>query len=236
MRILITAFTHAAIDNLLSTIEFVKEQFSLSPQFDRAHHLSQNLQILKLDSKNVHSVSSIRSSIVVGSTVWKLEKLPPSVLFDVILVDESTQLLTCDSALPLNRLVDHVQSKLIVAGDPLQLPPIKRASYPALPDSQPDIFSSLFHCLLRDAQNRRITLESDDPSEEMRRCPYLVVFNENHRKLNRLDIRLRDETSVAHTFRNERRFIRFHSSTLRRKLSSRLSENKTGHQASNRNR
>ena len=71
----------------------------------------------------------------------------------------------------------------MLVGDPLQLPPIKQCNYPSLPDPTPDLFSSLFHCLLRDEKNRPISLESEKPFEDISRCPYLSIFNENHRKL-----------------------------------------------------
>lgn len=202
LRILITACTHAAIDNLLSSIDHIKSLFVKSPQFPRWHQLAKDLTLLKLDSKNLRQVSSSKThgSMIVGSTVWKLEKLPDSVMFDVIFVDEATQLLTSDAVLALNRLAMHRESRLIVAGDPLQLPPIKRCQYPPLPDPIPDLFSSLFHCLLRDQDNRPIPLDSEKPFEDISRCPYLSIFNENHRKS---------------TLRALRKFHLCHSSSLR---------------------
>lgn len=185
LRILITACTHTAIDNLLASIDQVKTLFISSSQFPRWCQLAREILLLKLDSNNLRQVttSKTKGSIIVGSTVWKLQKLDNSVTFDVIFVDEATQLLMSDAVLALNRLANHRESRLIVAGDPLQLPPIKQCNYPPLPDPTPDLFSSLFHCLLRDEKNRPISLESEKPFEDISRCPYLSIFNENHRKL-----------------------------------------------------
>ena len=184
LRILITACTHTAIDNLLSSINHLKELFSLSPQFPQWCQLAQDLLVLKIDSKNYRSLSSSYKNrfLVVGSTVWTLQKLDSHIVFDIIFVDESTQLLTSDAVLAINRLADHNESRLIVAGDPLQLPPIKRCVYPPLPHPIPDLFSSLFHCLLRDENNHPISLLTEKPFEQISRCPYLAVFDENHRK------------------------------------------------------
>jgi len=184
LRILITACTHTAIDNLLSSINDLKKLFSSSPQFPQWYQLAEELILLKIDSKNYHDLSSSNKnhSIVIGSTVWTLLKLNPSIVFDIIFVDEATQLLTSDAVLAINRLADHEESRLIVAGDPLQLPPIKRCIYPPLPHPIPDLFSSLFHCLLRDENNYPISLHTEKPFEQISRCPYLSVFNENHRK------------------------------------------------------
>ncbi|CAF1331951.1 unnamed protein product [Adineta steineri] len=183
LRVLITACTHTAINNLLSSIEHLKRLFSSSPQFPQWYKLANELVILKIDSNNYRDLSSWKRehSIVVGSTGWTLQKLDPSIVFDVIFVDEATQLLTSDAVLALNRLDNHEESRLIVAGDPLQLPPVKRCIYPALPYPVPDLFSSLFHCLLRDENNTPISLHTEKPFEQISRCPYLSIFNENHR-------------------------------------------------------
>jgi hypothetical protein len=184
LRILITACTHTAIDNLISSINHIKKLFSSSPQFPYWCKLAEELTVLKIDSNNYRDLSSSygKRSIVVGSTVWTLQKLDRSIVFDLIFVDEATQLLTSDAVLAINRLADHEESRLIVAGDPLQLPPVKRCIYPPLPHPVPDLFSSLFHCLLRDENNNPISLHTEKPFEQISRCPYLSVFNENHRK------------------------------------------------------
>jgi hypothetical protein len=184
LRILITACTHTAIDNLISSINYLKKLFSSSPQFPQWYKLAEELCVLKIDSKNYRdlSLSYGKRSIVIGSTVWTLQKLDPSIVFDVIFVDEATQLLTSDAVLAINRLANHDESRLIVAGDPLQLPPVKRCIYPPLPHPIPDLFSSLFHCLLRDENNNPISLHTEKPFEQISRCPYLSVFDENHRK------------------------------------------------------
>jgi hypothetical protein len=187
LRILITACTHTAIDNLLSSINHLKTLFSSSPQFPQWYQLAEELSILKIDSKNYRELSSIykkRSLVVVGSTVWTLQKLDSSIVFDIIFVDEATQLLTSDAVLAINRLADHDESRLIVAGDPLQLPPVKHCIYPSLPYPVPDLFSSLFHCLLRDDNNIPISLLTENPFEQISRCPYLSIFNENHRNFH----------------------------------------------------
>ena len=184
LNILITACTHTAIDNLLSSINNLKTLFCSSPQFPQWFKLAEELIILKINSKNYRDLSSSykKCSTVVGSTVWTLQKLDPSIVFDIIFIDESTQLLTSDAVLAINRLSQHDESRLIIAGDPLQLPPVKRCIYPPLPHPVPDLFSSIFHCLLRDQDNNPISLQTIKPFEQISLCPYLAVFNENHRK------------------------------------------------------
>lgn len=185
LNILITACTHAAIDNLLLSITHLQKLFSLSPQFPQWYQLAQELIVLKIDSNNYRRLSASyrKHSIVVGSTVWTLQKLDPSIVFDIVFVDEATQLLTSDAILAINRLADHKESRLIVAGDPLQLPPVKRCAYPPLPHPTPDLFSSIFHCLLRDENNVPVSFHTEKPFEQISRCPYLSIFDENHRKL-----------------------------------------------------
>ena len=202
LRILITACTHAAIDNLLSSINHLKRLFTSSPQFPSWSQLAEDLCVAKLDSTNYRKVLpfDVQCSTVVGSTVWTLQKLDLSRVFDIIFVDEATQLLTSDAVLALNRLANHPESRLIVAGDPLQLPPIKHCLYPPLPYPIPDLFSSLFHCLLRDENNCPIPLNTEKPFEQIAKCPYLSVFDENHRTFQFVSS---SSLISASTFRNE---------------------------------
>ncbi|CAF3378705.1 unnamed protein product, partial [Rotaria sp. Silwood2] len=118
--ILITACTHTAIDNLLLSINHLKNLFSSSPQFPQWYQLAQELTVLKIESNNYRHISSSygKRHLVVGSTVWTLQKLDRSIVFDVIFIDEATQLLTSDAVLAINRLADHQESRMIVAGDP----------------------------------------------------------------------------------------------------------------------
>ena len=78
---------------------------------------------------------------VVGSTVWQASKLysamqtkegaPPAPKFDLILVDEASQLLACDAMLVVD-LLDPFSGRLVVVGDHLQMPPVIRGTgYPA---------------------------------------------------------------------------------------------------------
>ncbi|CAF4377402.1 unnamed protein product [Rotaria sp. Silwood2] len=59
LSILITACTHTAIDNLLSSLNYLKKIFSLSPQFPQWYQLAQGLIVLKIDSNNYRDLSSL---------------------------------------------------------------------------------------------------------------------------------------------------------------------------------
>ena len=212
LSVLITACTHTAINNLLASIDRLKTIFSTLPHSSGWYQLAERLVVLKIDSTNYHSLSSLHpeNSRVIGSTVWTLQKLDSSIAFDIIFIDEATQLLTSDAVLALNTLADHNESRLIVAGDPLQLPPIKRCSYPTLPPPTPDLFSSLFHCLLRDENNISISLNTEKPNEQISRCPYISIFDENHRKSG-LFLFFLSYCSIHEFFRYEWPIIRFYS-------------------------
>ena len=215
LNILITACTHTAIDNLLSSIRHLKEIFSSSSQFHQWYQLAQQLSVLKIDSNNYRELSSVygKGSVIVGSTVWTLQKLHYSIVFDVIFVDEATQLLTSDAVLAMNSLADHEESRLIVVGDPLQLAPVKRCIYPTLPYPTPDLFTSIFHCLLRDENNISISLNREKPFEQISRCPYLSVFNENHRRFISM-FKKHFLLLRIYSLRYERSIIKFYSSSI----------------------
>jgi hypothetical protein len=175
VHILITACTHTAVDNLLALVESVLNEL---PQ------LLGRVALLKVDSSNYEKVSSLQTnrSTVIGSTLWALSKLASAVVFHAVFIDEATQVLTGDAVLALNRLAESPESRLIIVGDPLQLPPIKLCRYPRSPAPTPDITSSIFHCLLRDAHNVPLSLHNERPFDDIGRCPFLSVFNDNHRE------------------------------------------------------
>ena len=146
LRILVCAFTHHAINNVLSKVTELAEHYGIS---------TDDLAMLKLQSSHVHTAdrdlpariqqfqdngagAQIQSSqapcLIVGSTVWGIYKAMESSgsltqsWFDVILIDEASQMKLPDSLIAFSASQPSVN--IILAGDDQQLPPIIHGTYP----------------------------------------------------------------------------------------------------------
>lgn len=148
LRILVTAFTHAAIENLLCEIQHVARQIGIHKDID----------LFKLDGvrtemgKHLPELSGVRGlahaqapGLIVGGTVYGIRKIfekKSMVPFDVLLIDEGSQLKLGETVLAMLGLRDG--GRLVIAGDDLQLPPIINGVYPEPEDGLPGLHDSIF--------------------------------------------------------------------------------------------
>lgn len=146
LRVLVTAMSHPAIDNLLGKIAELQEAGQVvdggiavgklnSPAND-AEHVGH--------SQAAGWATGHRLSVL-GSTVWQLDKVDPDDLqFELLVVDEGSQVKVGEAAIPLR--YRSRRSRLVIAGDDKQLPPIVNGTYPEL-DDEPLLHRSLLECL-----------------------------------------------------------------------------------------
>ena len=151
LRVLITGFTYEAIDNVLIPLHahlagpgpFASPQvqtFRLrSETRPRTADIPLAIDLPKTDATSYRplltSLSDNQALIFVGATPQQVYNLatadnqpPVRALFDLILIDEASQLDVATSALVLAPAA--ADAALIVAGDPKQLPPIHQAEAP----------------------------------------------------------------------------------------------------------
>ena len=151
-RVLISAMTHAAINNLLRKI------VSLAKELDQPIPVMGKVGGMEMDEDG--SVEAIKQTeidgwlqahrtVVLGSTVWGLAKSVGR--FDVVVIDEASQMKVPDAALAIERVRDG--GRLVAAGDHHQLGPILAGAYPDPPDGEPTLHGSAFN-LLRDGCSR----------------------------------------------------------------------------------
>ncbi|CAG8650801.1 7680_t:CDS:10, partial [Acaulospora colombiana] len=160
----ITAFTRAAIDNLLERIAKVQKEKYKTSEFtlvrlvkNHNKNIMNNIDECRAESlpkKMLDSKIGIPGKpIVVGGTVWDWSKVRKewkknSTWSDILIIDEGSQLLVSDACIALESL-NPISGRLIVAGDHMQLGPIIQNSYPVFPDDHPLIFGSIQQCLMR---------------------------------------------------------------------------------------
>jgi DNA replication ATP-dependent helicase Dna2 len=168
LRVLVTASTYTAIDNVLLPV--MNDLQTLVPSAKVVRVRSKSRQAPEggcaaidtpLDHHNPSTeIRALRDGLktsdgitVVGSTPQQVHnllvtggELPVQEFFDLIVVDEATQVSVAESILALAGLAEH--GAVVVAGDHNQLPPIRAAEPPIGLDS----FVGSFYEYLRDIQ------------------------------------------------------------------------------------
>ena len=138
MRILITANTNAAIDKLLDKIrefKWILETYWKCnfPEGQFPAWLAR-LELHRIDANTKRRINPGELSIT-GATCWKISsessscKLSARTAFDLIIIDESSQLAISTASIAINRL--STSSRLIIAGDHQQLGPIRTRPSPS---------------------------------------------------------------------------------------------------------
>ncbi|WP_440955415.1 AAA domain-containing protein [Methanosarcina sp. Mfa9] len=173
----ITAFTHAAIENLLLRVrEFAEEEGLVEGSGEgegkeegegngRKEGKGKGLEIYKLkdiktqkarEALKVLSEYDIQEKstcpfLILGGTVNSFNKIKQKCdPFDILIVDEASQMKPAELALGMSVLDEG--KRLILAGDDLQLPPIIAGEYPEPEDGLPGLYDSIFSYLrLRDS-------------------------------------------------------------------------------------
>ncbi|CEP09052.1 hypothetical protein [Parasitella parasitica] len=174
----VTAFTREAIVNLLKRVEKVQQQHGLGALFTVVYVdkdggsvkvLPGSSRIVNVEWKNsITVINKLKKATsvniyVVGATVWGWDRIRNNWKrfkrqgCDMMILDESTQLLVSDAILALACL-SRPTGKLIVAGDHMQLGPIIKNDYSDIPSSLDDplLYGSIQQCLMRTSENHAI--------------------------------------------------------------------------------
>jgi hypothetical protein len=148
LRVGVTAFTHAAIENLLVEIEDVAQHTGLA-SFLAVYKLNvtrtQRGEALHVLDENQASVLAPDEPVVLGGTVYSIRKAREAGLhsFDLLIVDEASQVKFGEFALTIPSLASE-RGRLVLAGDDLQLPPLINGQYPEREDGLPGLQDSVF--------------------------------------------------------------------------------------------
>ena len=180
LRVLVTATTHTAIDEILRKFLTLRDlALSIPHRGDVAAWAGDKLKVFKLTAKpssaadqiaGVHYTASANvvkkpRFAVLGATVWALYKdgkyrdtAAFREQFDLVVMDEASQMQVADALMPLCCLRGDDQGRLLVVGDTLQLPPIFAYKFGPPPAGVPAVQSSILECLLRSDDNRTVDL------------------------------------------------------------------------------
>jgi hypothetical protein len=145
LRVAITAFTHAAIENLLAEINECAAEFRLGKSLAlyKLKHTStprgRGLRVLEERALREHLADEL---LVVGGTVYSFAKAAVEGEFPLLIVDEASQMKFGELAIGSAPL--STSGHLVLAGDDLQLPPILKGVYPDPDDGLPGLHDSIF--------------------------------------------------------------------------------------------
>jgi hypothetical protein len=149
-HILVSAFTHAAIDNCLRQVAEVSGHYPLLPSGLRIAklgriHLPDMGAVEEVAEANAAGWLANRPVAVMGGTAWAVRKGVELGSMDLVVLDEGSQLKVPESSITIRRL--RQGGTLVVAGDDRQLPPIVQGAYPEPRAGEPLLHRSIFECL-----------------------------------------------------------------------------------------
>ncbi|MFO0804724.1 MAG: AAA domain-containing protein [Gemmataceae bacterium] len=149
-RVLVTAFTHAAIENVLKKVVELRSKLACDAMVAKAKGwMGAGAGVdAVVPEETLVSWLAANERCVVGATVYdclkagKKEALPG---FDLVVVDEASQVRVAEAAIPASLVAP--KGRLVLAGDDLQLPPIVQGKYPDVEDGQPILHRSIFEAV-----------------------------------------------------------------------------------------
>jgi DNA helicase-2/ATP-dependent DNA helicase PcrA len=149
-RVLVTAFTHAAIENLLRKIAALREacQPGSAVRIGKAKSWQgeETAGIETVEESRLGAWLQQHPQAIVGATVYsclkQYDRLPP---FELSVIDEASQVRVPEAAIPIG--LAGPQGRLVLAGDHLQLPPIVVGVYPEMEPGQPVLHRSIFEAI-----------------------------------------------------------------------------------------
>ena len=154
-RVLATAFTHAAIENLLRKIASLRQALgpTCSVGIGKAKYWQGEgtTTVEIVDESCLGEWLDEHPQAVIGATAYsslkKYDELPP---FDLVVIDEASQVRVPEAAVPISLV--GPKGRLVLAGDHLQLPPIVVGTYPDTPPEEPVLHRSIFEAIANRSQ------------------------------------------------------------------------------------
>jgi hypothetical protein len=144
-RVLVTAFTHAAIENLLRQTATAAGTAAV-PIAKAKYWQGTPAGIPVLPEPALGDFLQQNPIAVLGATAYSCLKqrgeMPP---FDLVVIDEASQVRVPEAAVAASLAAG---GRLVLAGDHLQLPPIIAGVYPPTPPGEPLLHRSIFEAVV----------------------------------------------------------------------------------------
>jgi len=190
-KVLITAFTHTAIENCLNKIVELQEiyTFSNTPVHKIDIQKIETPKVINIGKEDAFSYLQRNNVCIIGETTYAMLKVLKNTdiqPFDMVIIDEGSQMRVPESLLVLSRLKDN--GRLLIAGDDKQLPPIIKGQYPDKDEESkgPLLHKSIFECF-SSIDDGRITcqlLENFRMNTTLSTYPALKIYGEKYKPFN----------------------------------------------------
>ncbi len=192
-RILISGFTHAAIENCMKKLDDLQHAHQI---------LQEGLPMIKLDSPQTHGCLELpwvkkeeclmhlskHQRCIIGATTYAMFKAfqsSPETPFDLVVLDEGSQVRIPEALLVISRM--HRKGRLLIAGDDMQLPPIIKGIYPEAGEHEPQLHRSIFELLKQMDTSRTFTClleENFRMNQILCQHPAQRIYSENYQPFN----------------------------------------------------
>ncbi|MEQ8189010.1 MAG: AAA domain-containing protein [Candidatus Eremiobacterota bacterium] len=192
-KIFLSAFTHTAISNCLKKIvqlndslNIWKEEFALA-KLGRSNE--EKSGILEVKSEEGFDYICNNSRCILGGTVYSTNKMfteaDEDTPFDMVVIDEGSQLRVPESLLAISRL--KAGGRLLIAGDDRQLPPIIKGYYPDPAPGEPLLHRSIFEALKNPDIDKTLTcqlFENFRMNKTLCLYPAEKIYGEKYKSFN----------------------------------------------------
>ncbi len=146
-RVLVSAYTHAAIENVLRKL--TEQRQGAAVALGKAKYWQGSTafaEVVPEDTLCEWLEDNPRA--VLGATPYSCLKRHRELAgFDLVVVDEASQVRVPEAAVPISLVGER--GRLVLAGDHLQLPPIIAGTYPDTPPGEPLLHRSIFEAVFR---------------------------------------------------------------------------------------
>ncbi|MEQ8224543.1 MAG: DEAD/DEAH box helicase, partial [Candidatus Eremiobacterota bacterium] len=194
LKIFLSAFTHTAIHNCLkkifqlnASLKIWKEEFALA-KLGRDNEQREGFLSVRSDEGSDYIFNNPRC--ILGGTVYSMNKMfshsDNDTPFDMVVIDEGSQVRVPDSLLVISRL--KPEGRLLIAGDDKQLPPIIKGYYPDPAPGEPLLHRSIFEALKKTDKEYKITcqlFENFRMNKTLCLYPAEKIYREKYKSFNR---------------------------------------------------
>ncbi len=183
-RVLVTAYTHAAIENLLRKLAQRRRELGVPLELGKAKYWQTapaGIEVVPEDEMGDWLGGCEQA--VLGATAYScLKKQKNLDGFDLVVIDEASQVRVPEAAVAVSMVADG--GRLVLAGDHLQLPPIIAGVYPETP-GEPLLHRSIFEAVCpRDSGAGRILrplLENFRMNDVLTSCAARLLYGPRYR-------------------------------------------------------
>jgi DNA replication ATP-dependent helicase Dna2 len=188
LNILVSGFTHTAIENVLVKLKELKgsDAIKIAKVNDVKTEKAKGIEVIY--EQQLGSWLAEAESAIVGATLYATHKAYQrgwiEENFDVVVLDEASQIKTSDSLLALSRVKE--KGKLLIVGDHYQLPPISKGNY-TVKENEHDIYGSIFKLLSdKDDKNKYICQLNENFRMNETLCKYSAneIYGEKYSAFN----------------------------------------------------